>query len=76
MKLFTPINKRKAKIGGNPVAAKVYLLKFSKTCNSLKLFSNNSAKHILPKGLRPKLIKNNEPKNFGKHSSRDFDTLI
>jgi hypothetical protein len=74
VKLFTTIKKRNAKRGGNPVVAKVYLLKFSKTCNSLKLFSNNKAKQILPNGLRPKLIKNNKPKNFGKFSSREFDT--
>ena len=65
IKLFTTIKIRKVKIGDAPVVAKVYLLKFSKTFNSLTLFSSNNAKHIFCKGLKDKDINNNEIKYIG-----------
>ncbi len=54
--------KTKERIGGSPVVIKVYLLKFSKTFNSLTLFSHNKAKHTLPKGLNDKDSKNKQSK--------------
>ena len=65
VKLFTTIKIRKVKIGDPPVVTKVYLLKSFRTFNSLTLFSSNKAKHIFCKGLKDKVINNNEIKYSG-----------
>ena len=65
LKSFIVTKRRNVIIGGKPVVTKVYRLKFSKTFNSLILFSNSKAKQVFPKGLKENEINSSRIKYKG-----------